>query len=424
MISPAEGLHIEKSEKNHLLMHQIRPLLLVSYIFLFVGSIICMNDILLPSLKTFFHLTYTEATRIQQSFYLVYLFFPIPIAYFISKVGYKVGLITALCTCGAGCSIFIPAYFASSYILALIALFVVSIGITLINVAGNPLATMLGKPEGAHARLNFVQVFSRIGYSVTPVLGMKLIYSGDHSTTFYKPYMVLGMLIFLLAFFLFFSAIPDFKPALAKNFSFPAILKESKKYPQLYWGAIAMFFYVGAEASTAGFFINYLQDKSIAGFSAERAASFLTGYYITATIVGFLSIYLFKFISAGRLVFLFATGMVSLLLLCVFTQSGWTPFCMVGLGVFISILFPTVFSLSLEGIGDFTEKGSALINISIVGGAVFPPLQGMLADAHGIQLSYLVPCFCFLVVGFYGAYCHRLSKKRSLNSNNVNPLLL
>ncbi len=398
--------------------HQWKPLLLVAYVFLFVGAIICMNDILLPSLKSFFHLSYTQATRIQQSFYLVYLVFPIPIAYYISKVGYKIGLITALGICTVGCSIFIPAYFTSSYILVLVALFVVSIGVTLINVAANPLATMLGTPDGAHARINFVQVFSRIGYSLTPILGTRLIYGADKNISFYKPYMSLGIGTFLLAIFILFSVLPAFKPSVEKGFSFFSILKESKKYPQLFWGAIIMFFYVGAEACTAGFFINYLQDKSIAGFSADRAASFLTYYYVIATIVGFVSIYFFKFMSAGRLVVIFASGMVVLLLLVALTKSSWNPYYMAGLGIFISILFPTLFSLGIEKIGDFTEKGSALMNIAIVGGAVFPPLQGMIADTMGLQISYLVPCCCFIMIVIYGLFCARLHRK-SLTVQNV-----
>ncbi len=389
--------------------HQWKPLLLVAYVFLFVGAIICMNDILLPSLKNFFHLSYTQSTRIQQSFYLVYLIFPIPISYFISRYGYKIGLITALCICSIGCSIFIPAYFTSSYILVLIALFVVSIGVTLINVAANPLATMLGTPEGAHARINFVQVFSRIGYSLTPVLGTQLIYGSDKNISFYKPYMGLGIGTFLLAVFIYFSVLPAFKPAMVKGFSFFSILKESKKHPQLFWGAVIMFFYVGAEACTAGFFINYLKDNSIAGFSADKAAQFLTGYYVVATIIGFISIYFFKFFSAGKLVAVFGTGMVILLLLCALTHSSWNPYFMVGLGIFISIIFPTLFSLGIEGIGAFTEKGSALLNIAIVGGAFFPPLQGMIADAKGIQISYLVPCCCFILIVVYGIFCARRS---------------
>lgn len=389
--------------------HQWKPLLLVAYVFLFVGAIICMNDILLPSLKSFFHLSYTQATRIQQSFYLVYLIFPIPISYYISRYGYKVALLTALAICSIGCSLFIPAYFASSYILVLIALFVVSIGVTLINVAANPLATMLGTPEGAHARINFVQVFSRIGYSLTPILGTSLIYGHDKNISFYKPYMGLGIGTALLALFIYFSVLPAFKPVMEKGFSFFSILKKSRQYPQLFWGAIIMFFYVGAEACTAGFFINYLQDKTISGFTAEKAAQFLTYYYVIATIIGFISIYFFKYFSGGTLVTVFGTGMIILFLLIAFTHSTWNPYYMVGLGVFISIMFPTLFSLGIERIGDFTEKGSALLNIAIVGGAFFPPIQGMLADSYGVQISYLVPCFCFLFIVGYGIFCSRRS---------------
>jgi len=389
--------------------HQWKPLLLVAYVFLFVGAIICMNDILLPSLKSFFHLSYTQATRIQQSFYLVYLIFPIPISYYISRYGYKVALLTALAICSIGCSLFIPAYFASSYILVLIALFVVSIGVTLINVAANPLATMLGTPEGAHARINFVQVFSRIGYSLTPILGTSLIYGHDKNISFYKPYLGLGIGTALLALFIFFSVLPAFKPKMEKGFSFFSILKKSRQYPQLFWGTIIMFFYVGAEACTAGFFINYLQDKTISGFTPDKAAQFLTYYYVLATIIGFISIYFFKYFSAGTLVTVFGTGMIILFLLIAFTHSTWNPYYMVGLGVFISIMFPTLFSLGIERIGDFTEKGSALLNIAIVGGAFFPPIQGMLADAYGVQISYLVPCFCFLFIVGYGIFCSRRS---------------
>ena len=225
--------------------------------------------------------------------------------------------------------------------------------------------------------------------------------------------MGLGIGTFLLALFIVFSVLPALKPTIEKGFSFFAILKESRKYPQLFWGAIVMFFYVGAEACTAGFFINYLQDKNIAGFSADTAAKYLTWYYVIATIVGFCSIWLFKFISAGKLVVIFGSGMVITLLLCALTKSSWNPFYMIALGIFISILFPTIFSLGIEKIGDFTERGSALMNIAIVGGAVFPPLQGMIADRMGLQISYLVPCGCFALIVVYGLFCARLHNKAS-----------
>lgn len=386
--------------------HQWKPLLLVAYVFLFTGSIICMNDVLLPSLKDFFHLSYVQASFVQQSFYLVYLIFPIPIAYYISRYGYKTGLITALVICSAGAVFFIPAYYASSYALALIALFIISIGVTLVNVAANPLAALLGHPSGSHIRVNFVQLFSRIGYALTPVLATRLIYGSDHNKAmFHIPYVIIGAGTLLLALFILFSSLPALKPEAIKGFSFFSIVKESRKYPQLFWGAIAMFFYMGAESCTAGFYISYLRE--VAGFAAAATARFLTYYYIASTIVCIIGIYLLRFISPGRLVALFGTGMIVMYLLAALTTTSWNPYYLVGMGVFISIVFPSVFSLSIEGAGSFTEKGSALVNMAIVGGAVFPPLQGMLADAMGVQISYLVPCACFVMIVAYGIFCDR-----------------
>jgi FHS family L-fucose permease-like MFS transporter len=393
--------------------HQWKPLLLVAYVFIFTGSIICMNDVLLPSLKDFFHLSYVQASFVQQSFYLVYLIFPIPIAYYISRFGYKAGLITALAICSAGSAFFIPAYYASSYVLALVAIFVISIGVTLVNVAANPLAALLGDPSGAHVRVNFVQLFSRIGYSLTPIVATRLIYGPGNAVTFHIPYLIIGIGTFLLATFIFFSSFPSYKPEVLKGFSFFSILRESRKYPQLFWGAIIMFFYVGAEACTAGFFINYL--KEVAGYQPDQSARFLTYYYIASTVVSLVGIYLLQIMSAGRLVAYFGIGMVVMYLLAALTTSALNPYYLIGLGAFISIMFPSLFSLGIEGIGNFTEKGSALINIAVVGGAVFPPLQGMVADSKGVQISYLVPCLCFILIVAYGIFCDR----RSITSKGV-----
>ncbi|MEJ0103927.1 MAG: MFS transporter [Bacteroidota bacterium] len=389
--------------------HQWKPLLLVSYVFLFTGSIICMNDVLLPSLKDFFKLSYVQASFVQQSFYLVYLIFPIPIAYYISKYGYKTGLVTALAICSIGSLFFIPAFYFQSYPLALAALFVISIGVTLVNVAANPLAALLGDPSGSHMRVNFVQLFSRIGYSLTPLVATRLIYGNNGSIRFHIPYMILGGGTFIFAIFILFSAIPALKPEILKGFSLFSILKESKKYPQLYWGAIAMFFYMGAESCTAGFFISYLRD--VAGFNADHSATFLTYYYIASSIVCVIGIYLLRFYSPGKLVALFGLGMIAMYLLAVTTTSSWNQWYLIGMGAFISIVYPSVFSLSIEGAGNFTEKGSALVNTAVVGGAVFPPLQGLLADKLGVQISYLVPCACFIIIVAYGVFCYRRALK-------------
>lgn len=223
------------SLKRYQMKHQWKPLLLVGYVFLFAGSVICMNDVLLPTLKDVFHLSYLQASFIQQSFWSVYLIFPIPCAYFISRFGYKTSVITALAICGFGCMLFLPAYYFHSYIVVLVAIFIISTGTTLINVAANPLAAMLGHPSGAHARVNIVQFFGRIGYLLTPIIATSLIYSSGNSITFHFPYLILGTGTFLLAIFIFFSALPSLKPDVLKDFSFFSILKESRKYPQLFW---------------------------------------------------------------------------------------------------------------------------------------------------------------------------------------------
>jgi FHS family L-fucose permease-like MFS transporter len=387
--------------------HQWKPLLIVSCVFLFTGSLICMNDILLPSLKELFKLSYVQATFIQQSFFVVYLIFPIPIAYFISRYGYRVSVCTALAVCGSGCLLFIPAYYAMSYVLALLAIFIVSTGVAMINVAANPLAALLGHPSGSHVRVNIVQLFSRIGYSFTPVIGTRLIYGSDGRISFHIPYLLIGAGTFVFALLILFSALPSLKPEVLKDFSLPSIVRQSRKYPQLFWGAIIMFFYMGAEAGTAGFFINYLRDPSIAGFSAEKAAGFLTYYYIGSTVFCVAGIYLLQFVSPGKLLAVFGSCMILLYLLAACSHSSLNPCWLVGLGAFISVMFPCIFSLGIEGTGSFTEKGSALINIAVVGGAVFPPLQGMIADSAGVQLSYLVPCGCVVLIVGYGIFCAR-----------------
>lgn len=385
--------------------HQWKPLLLVAYVFVFTGAVICMNDILLPSLKDFFKLSYVQASFVQQSFYLVYLVFPIPLAYYLSRVGYKTSLVSALVVCGTGAFLFFPAYLIASYPLALAALFIISIGITLINVAANPLAALLGDPSGSHVRVNFVQLFSRIGFSITPVIATRLIYSDGANVNFHFPYLVLGAGSVLVAGLIIFSTIPSLRPEKLSGFSVVSIFSQAKAYPQLYLGAIAMFFHMGAESCTAGFYISYL--KEVSGFDSAKTAQFLTYYYIASTVISLLGIYLLQVFSAGRLLAVFGMGMVLMCLLASFTTSHLNPYYLVGMGAFISIMFPCVFSLGIEGLGSFTEKGSALINMAVVGGAVFPPIQGMIADARSVQLSYIVPCCCFMVVIAYGIYCGR-----------------
>jgi len=382
--------------------HQYKPLILLCFMFLTVGSMFCMNDILLPALITHFKLNYTQATMIQFSFYSTYVIFPIPVAWMIHKYGYRVSLIVALVTCSVGCMLFMPAKYLESYHIVLLAIFIISTGITVINVAANPFITLLGDPEGAHIRMNFVQVFSRIGYAATPLIATALIYNYAGEIRFHFPYLLLAIIIMIIAVLIFLSRMPAMKADSEDKFSVSGIFKASIKYPHLVFGIIAMFFYVGAEACTAGFFIPYL--KSVLGFTETEAARYLTLYYIFAAVMGLAAVVILRYVRAFKLVGYFGLAMIICYLLCIFTNTGFNEFILVALGLFLSIMFPTIFSLAIEDIGAFAGRGSALLNFAIVGGSIFPPIQGMIADNFGVKYSYLVPCFCFLIITIYAFF--------------------
>ncbi|KPK86935.1 MAG: hypothetical protein AMS27_03995 [Bacteroides sp. SM23_62_1] len=361
-----------------------------------------MNDILLPSLINHFKLNYTQATMIQFTFYLTYVIFPLPIAWMIHKYGYKVSLIVALLVCSTGCSLFIPAKFLDSFIIVLIAIFTLSTGITVVNVAANPFITLLGDKEGAHIRMNFVQVFSRAGYASTPLIATSLIYSNTGEIRFHFPYMLLAACIFIIAVLVYFSQMPSLKAEKEEKFSVPGLFKESIQYRHLFFGVIAMFFYVGAEACTAGFFIPYL--RSVLGFTDSEAARYLTLYYVFAAGMGLMAVIILRYVKAHKMVGLFGISMIICFLICIFLNTGYNEYILACLGLFLSIMFPTLFSLAIEEVGAFAAKGSALLNFAIVGGSMFPPIQGMIADRFGVNVSYAVPCFCFVIITLYAFF--------------------
>jgi len=386
-------------------------------VFLTVGSMFCMNDILLPSLIEHFGLNYTRATMIQLTFYLTYVFFPLPIAWMIHTRGYKFSLVIALLVSALGCSLFIPARLLNSYAFVLTAIFILSTGITVINVAANPFITLLGEPQGAHIRMNFVQVFSRIGYATTPLVATSLIYNRSGEIRFHFPYVLLACIIFILAVLIRFSNIPGFKAEKEDRFAVSALFRDSLKYRHLFFGVFAMFFYLGAEACTAGFFIPYLTTEL--GLSNAQAARYLTLYYICAAAMGLSAVFILKYIRANNLVGLFGLGMIACYLICIFIDTSYNAYIMAALGLFLSIMFPTLFSLALENTGSFAGRGSALLNFAIIGGSVFPPLQGFIADKMGVATSYIIPCLCFVLITVYAFLFTKNAPFRMAKINNA-----
>jgi FHS family L-fucose permease-like MFS transporter len=398
--------------------HQYKPLLLLSLMFFMVGSLFCMNDILLPSLITHFKLNYTQATMIQFTFYMAYIIFPIPIAWMIHRFGYKISLLVAVVTCAFGAAFFWPAKIFESYALVLTAIFIISTGLTIINVAANPFASMLGDPEGAHQRINFVQVFSRVGYAVTPAVATTLIYNQFGEIRFHFPYLLLAGILLMIALLMGLSHLPAMKPEDDELFTLKGIMSEGYSYKHLFFGVFAMFFYMGAEASTCGFFIPYL--KSVLNFTDQQAASYLTLYYIFTAVMGIIGVIMLKYIKAHKLLGFFGLGMLVFFAMIVTINSGYNEFLLAGLGLFLSIMFPTIFSLAIDQIGSFTGKGSALLNFALIGGSVFPPIQGMIADHHGVQVSYVIPMICIMMVTIYAFFFTRIPLlKRAQNNSRL-----
>ena len=372
--------------------------------FLTVGSMFVMNDVLLPAMVAHFDLSYFQATMIQFSFYITYIIWPLPIAWMIHKYGYKVSLLVALFFSALGCAMVVPAKLFDSYAIVLMAIFTLSTGITIINVAANPFVVLLGDHDGAHIRMNFVQMFSRIGYAATPVLATSLIYSPTGELRFHAPYSVLAIAIFVIGLLIFFSRMPDMKADKEDVFTIKGVFKGSRRFPHLIFGIVAMFFYVGAESCTAGFFIPYLQNM---GFTPSQASNYLTLYYVLAAGMGLAAVLILRVIKAHRMVGFYSIAMVIIYLLLIFFETGYNEFLLAGLGLFLGIMFPTLFSLGIEELGTFSGRASALLNFAIVGGAFFPPIQGAITDRHGVAISFLVPCICFSIIAIYAFFFTR-----------------
>lgn len=384
--------------------------------FLMVGALFCMNDILFPSLIRLFDLSYTAATAIQISFYSVYLIFPLPVAVLIERKGYRYSIIAAMLICSAGCLLFLPAYLSSIFILCLAGLFLLSIGIVVINVAANAYAALLGPPEGSERRINFVQVFSRVGYAVVPVVAVHLIYR-EGRVHFDTPYLLIMAVLLILVVLMLRSAMPAIKSDAVHSWRFFSLWRQAGLHPKLIGGVVAMFFYVGAEASIAGFFISYLKDVS--HFTEEKAALMLSFYNVAASIVGFLAIGLLRVIRAARLVTIFGTMMIVVFILIISINSHANAWLMVLLGGFLGPMFPTLFGMALDKLGSFTNAGAALTSMAIAGGAFFAPLQGLLADRYGVQTSYVVPMGCFVAIVIYALLYRRLGDLRKRAENSV-----
>jgi FHS family L-fucose permease-like MFS transporter len=401
-----------------------QPLIFVTALFFLFGFITCLNDILIPHLKGLFTLNYTQAMLVQVCFFSAYFFMSIPSGRITLKKGYRFGIVAGLATAAMGTLGFIPAALSGSYSIFLISLFILASGITLLQVAVNPYVTLLGAPEKAAFRLNLVQAFNSLGTTLAPLVGSVLILaSEDQVKAITTPYFILTLSLVLVAVVFARIPLPSLSeysnqeiPSADESFSqsLSHYLRTMKANPHLVLGMLAIFFYVGAEVSIGSFLVSWMSNENVAGFDQEKAGRFVAYYWGGAMVGRFLGSYLTAhFKPAKVLKFSLFTILVLIAVGTGLYRPGISMWAIILIGLFNSIQFPTIFSMSVAGMGKDTPYASGLLCTCIVGGALIPLLQGFVADGAGLRVSYVIPFLCYFYIF---VFANRFEKTRESRS--------
>ena len=369
-------------------------------LFFFWGFITVLNDILIPFLKESFDLNYTQAMLVQFCFFGAYFIVSPFAGRIIDKVGYQQGIVLGLLTTASGCLLFYPSAGFHSYALFLFAFFVLAAGITVLQVAANPYVAALGSEKTAASRLNLAQAANSFGTTVGPLVGSTLILGvvATDASAVQMPYVMLGGL--LVAAALVFRSIK--LPVLEHVESQESDSDDSVwNYRHLVLGALAIFLYVGGEVSIGSFLVNYFSEESIAGLSTADAGEMVAYYWGAALIGRLVGAALMNYIAATKYLAVNALIAMVMILVSMNTTGSVAMWSILAVGFFNSIMFPTIFTLAVNGLGSMTSKGSGLVCQAIVGGALVPLIQGFAADTVGIQMSFAVPLVCYIYIGWY-----------------------
>ncbi len=378
-------------------------------LFFMWGLITSLNDVLIPRLKAVFDLSYTEAMMIQFCFFFAYFVVSLPAGSLIKRIGYKSGVVVGLIIAGIGCACFYPAAAYESYNYFLAALFVLAAGITILQVAANPYVTALGNPVTASSRLTLTQAFNSLGTTVGPWLGGILILTSATSavessvtdaSSVQMPYLVLAATLIAMSAIFAMLKLPEIEDE--EPTSNTEVEGSAWQYSHLVLGAIGIFVYVGAEVSIGSFLINFMGEESIAGLEEMEAAKYVSFYWAGAMVGRFIGAAAMQKIAAGKALAFNAIAASILVAVTVFSSGSLAMWSILLVGLFNSIMFPTIFSLGVAGLGAHTSQGSGILCLAIVGGALLPLLQGLLADNYGIQNSFALAIICYAYIAYYG----------------------
>ncbi len=393
------------------------PFILVTSLFFFWGFVHNLDPVLIPHLRKAFHLSDLESSLIDSSVYIAYFVMALPAGFIMRAYGYKSGILTGLLLFGIGCILFIPAANTLQYTFFLGALFVIASGLTFLETAANPYVTILGPAATTTQRLNFSQSFNGLAAFIAPTYIGPLILSGKtlseeqqktmspselyeyfsmEAGSVKMPYFVLGLIVLLVAVIFYFTKLPDIKhEADGKDASagFAGALRSTR----LRWGIIAQFFYVGAQVCVGSFFIK--MSTTTAGLDEKTAALYLGIYGLMFMLGRFAGTFIMQYVNPKTLLGLYACINIALCAIAVMCSGMIVVYALIAIAFFMSIMFPSIFSIGIEELGHNTKIGSSLVVMAIVGGAFLPPVLGKISDITGnIQYGYIVPLVCFIVV--------------------------
>lgn len=406
----------------------VLPLVLVTSLFFLWAIGVNLNDILIQHLKKAFGLSDFRSSLIQSAFFGGYFLAALPAGWLMQRLGYKRGILVGLLVCATGTTLFIPAASVRVYGFFLFALFVMACGQSVLEVAANPYVTTLGPAESSERRLNLAQSFNSAGAVLVALLGSRFILSGiEHTpaelaamspaqlsayrvseTNMVKtPYLVITGVFLLVALLIFLTKLPEIRETSPEGLQASDVkLRGVFAFRHLIKGVIAQFFYVGAQVGVASFIIRF-SEFTLPGTHEKAAAHYLQAHLAGFMIGRFTGSVVMQKIAAPRLLSFFSTGSLLCLLIILFLTGVAPVWAIVLLGFFHSIMFPTIFALSLKSLGPYTKLGSSLLVMAIIGGAVCPAIMGRISDASNIQRAFVVPLICHAFVFYFAVWGYR-----------------
>ncbi len=424
-----------------------KTFILITSLFFMWGLITVLVDSLIPRLKEIFELSYFQAGLVQFAFFAAYGIISIPAGSLLHKIGYKKGIMLGLAILGLGCLLFYPAASYRWFWLFMVGYFTLAAGMTILQVAANPFVTALGPEDTASSRLNLSQAFNSLGTAIAPALGAvfilsdnikssdeiqllnksaKNLYYASEATAVQRPFILLAGSLFILAFIVYLAKLPKILDTTSHT-----NYRKALQHSRLKWGALAIFLYVGAEVAIGSYLVNYFLDMNLAEVIRNNefmnriaravhgvdlssvdnkgiVATFVIFYWSGAMVGRFIGAYLTKIFAPQKILSLFALGAIAMIIVSMSTSGLVALWSILAVGLFNSIMFPTLFSLAIEGLGDLKPQGSGILCTAIVGGAFIPPLYGFFTDISGFKTAFTLLILCYIYIFYYSKNVNKI----------------